>query len=401
MPVGPVIERDERLREYATERQWQILEAYWEHGGYGKTARALSLGVTTVQSSVNAVRKKAALQGYSPEHNLTHSIPDGYKLRGHSALYKRGESEPVLEWVKTTQDQARQEELLREMVAGLSGELVRVEPQPFAEKADDDLLAVYPIGDHHLGMYAWREEAGADYDMAKSERLLADAFDALTASMPPARQALVVFLGDLFHYDGLEPVTPTAKNQLDSDGRYALMVRTGVRLVRRAIATTLERHSCARVVVQAGNHDPSSSLFLAECLAAMYEDEPRVEVDTSPRAFHYHEFGRNLIGICHGHEVKKLDALPLIMARDRPEAWGRTRYRAWLTGHVHHDRVMDIQGTRVESFRVLPPSDAWADGKGYRAAREMKAILLHSRHGEVQRVSVRPEMFDGEGDSCA
>jgi DNA repair exonuclease SbcCD nuclease subunit len=250
-------------------------------------------------------------------------------------------------------------------------------------------------------MYAWQKEAGGDYDLARSEKLLTDAFVRLSSTLPEGGQALVAFLGDLFHYDGMEPVTPAHKNLLDADGRYPLMVRTGIRLVRRVLGIVLARHEQVHVVVQAGNHDPSSAIFLAECLAAVYDAEPRLTVDVSPRQFHYVEHGRNLIGVCHGHEVKKLEELPIVMAQDRPEAWGRTRYRTWLTGHVHRDRVVDASGVRVESFRVLPPTDAWADSRGYRGAREMKALLLHADHGEVQRVTVNPEMFNEDRAAAA
>jgi len=387
------IERDEELLKFATPRQAEILVAYWKHGTQKKTAAALGIAYQTVGGAILGVKRRAAKHGHSPDHDLTHQVPDGYKIKGVSTLYREGQEAPVLQWVKTNEDHERQMEILREMVAGLSGEIVPVKPLPGPDIKSDELLAVYPVGDHHLGMYAWKEESGGNYTMEIAERLLASAFSSLTTSLPKTGQALLVFLGDLFHYDSLEPVTPTAKNQLDSDGRYALMIRTGIRLVRNSIAAVMARHQTVHVIIQAGNHDPSSALFLAECLAALFENEPRISIDTSPRQFHYHEHGRNLVGVCHGHETKKLDALPLIMARDMPEAWGRTSHRFWMTGHVHQDRVVDVQGVRCESFRVLPPTDAWADGKGYRGTREMKALLLHQDHGEVQRVSVNPGMF--------
>ena len=132
---------------------------------------------------------------------------------------------------------------------------------------------------------------------------------------------------------------------------------------------------------------------LAEALAAIYEREPRISVDRSPSPFHYWRHGKNLIGVCHGHEARKLDKLPLLMATDRPRDWGETVHRYWYTGHVHSDRVLDVEGTRVESFRVLPPTDAWAHGKGYRSGREMKALVLHAEYGETMRVSFKPEMM--------
>ena len=94
--------------------------------------------------------------------------------------------------------------------------------------------------------------------------------------------------------------------------------------------------------------------------------------------------------------------LPLIMAGDRPEDWGKTIYRYFWTGHVHHSKVQpavssqDFTGCVVESFRVLPPNDAWAHQKGYRAYRDMKAVVFHEDYGEVARHTVNPRML-GEG----
>ena len=383
---------DEKFFIFATPRQREVLEAIIETGSQARAAEKLGVGHSTVSELMNRLRARAARQGYSPGHDMTRTVPDGFRMKGTSTLYD-ADGKVTQQWVKSTIDHERQAELLREMVAGFTAELPRYEPIEYVGPSADDLLAVYPVGDHHIGMSASRADAGDDYNIEAAKLLLARAFGRLTAALPAGGTALVSFLGDLFHYDGMDPVTPTHKNLLDADGRYAAMVKAGIKIVRHVLALVLERHETVHVIVQAGNHDPSSAIFLAECLAAVYENEPRITIDTSPRQFHYFEHGRNLVGVCHGHEVKKLTDLPIIMAQDRPEAWGRTRYRTWLTGHVHSDRVVDASGVRVESFRVLPPTDAWADSHGYRGAREMKALLLHAAHGEVQRVTVNPEMF--------
>tara|TARA_R110000772_G_scaffold180258_1_gene291507 strand:+ start:250 stop:645 length:396 start_codon:yes stop_codon:yes gene_type:complete len=130
-----------------------------------------------------------------------------------------------------------------------------------------------------------------------------------------------------------------------------------------------------------------------ECLHNIYEKEERVSIDRSPRHFHYFSHGSCLVGVHHGHGTKMAN-LPLIMAADRPEEWGKATHRYWWTGHIHHDSVKDHAGCRVESFRILPPADAWAANKGYRAGRDMKAIVLHSEFGEVARHIVNPAMLE-------
>ena len=101
-------------------------------------------------------------------------------------------------------------------------------------------------------------------------------------------------------------------------------------------------------------------------------------------AFHYFEFGKNLIGVHHGHSVKK-ENLGKVMAADRPEAWGRTKYRYWLTGHIHHRTVLEDFNVIVESFRTLAGKDAWHTNQGYRAGRDMTSIIYHKEYGESDR----------------
>lgn len=383
---------DETLRPYATARQWEILKAVDEHGTAEAAARHLKLSRGTITNTQKAVRDKAARQGYSPQHDMRRCVPDGFHLKGTSTLYD-AEGNERLQWVKTSIDHDRQMELFREAIAALTESLPREKPVLAPQVTADHLMACYPVGDHHFGMLAWGEEAGEDYDLQIGERLLTGAIDHLIKVAPPCSEAAIVLLGDFLHYDSFKAVTPTSNHLLDADSRFPKMVRAAIRAVRYMIRAALERHGRVRVIVEIGNHDLSSSVFLMEALYNIYEDEPRVIIDRSPGHFHYFRFGKNLVGTHHGHGVK-LDKLPLIMATDRAKDWGETEYRYWWTGHVHHDRVMDFNGCRAESMRILPPADAYAANAGYRSGRDMKAIILHKDYGEVARHIVNPAMLE-------
>lgn len=385
-------ERDEGYREYATESQWAYAEAWWRSGNTRAAAEEFGVHHTSVLRAIQAIEAKAARAGYAPQHGMIQTAPPGYAIRGTSTLYD-ADGTARLQWVKTKQDPDAMLMLAQEAAVSLAETLPRIKPSAAPSHTATALMAGYPIGDHHLGMYAWADEAGGSYDVGIAERLLDRAAAALVEAAPPADVALIAILGDFFHYDSLEPVTPTSKNLLDSDGRYAKMIAVGLRLARRVIETALGKHARVHVIVEPGNHDLSTSLFLAVALAALYEREPRVHVDTSPRHYHYYEFGKVLIGVHHGHGAKPAE-LPLIMASDQPEAWGRTRHKHWWTGHIHKGTKLDVQGVIVESFRVLPPTDAWAANRGYRGARNMTSIVYHREHGEVARNTICPEMLD-------
>tara|TARA_Y100000310_G_scaffold25627_2_gene24526 strand:- start:2779 stop:3963 length:1185 start_codon:yes stop_codon:yes gene_type:complete len=385
---------DPGLEEYSTERQWEIMQAWDEHGTSRLAAEALGINRSKVVAAHKRAKARAAKQGYAPEYGFIHQLPDGQKLRGVSTYYDK---EGVIrgQWVKSQEDRERQAQMMREMVASFASELPRAAPVPAPEQLGPaHLMACYPIGDPHIGMLAWDEETGANYDMKIAEKLFMGAIDYLIDTAPPCDEATVISLGDFFHYDSYEAVTPASRNQLDADSRYPKMIRAGVRIMRYYIARALIHHQRVNVIIEIGNHDPSTSIFFAECLANVYEDEPRVTVDNSPAHFHYFTFGKNLVGIHHGHGAKMAE-LPMIMAADRPQEWGRSQFRYWWTGHVHHDQVKDYHGTKIESFRVLAAPDAWAAQSGYRAVRDMKCIVLHKEHGEVGRFTVNPDMLKG------
>lgn len=386
-------EADSKLRPYATDAQWEAMEAIASEGGTRAAGRKLGRDNALVVRQRQAVLRKAAQHGYSPDHDLTHPVAPGQRLRGASTLYDLRTGDPVMQWVKSSADDEKREIFFREAIEAMKADAPKFTPIKGPAVASTSLCACYPIGDHHTGMLAWDKEAGDDWDLSIAEKMLCGAIEHLVNAAPPCAEAVVASLGDFLHYDGYKPVTPTNGHLLDADSRYPKMVRAAVRAIRYTIDCALRRHKHVRVIFAPGNHDLSLSIFMMELLSQVYENEKRVSVDTSPRHYHYFRFGKNLVGVHHGHGAK-MDKLPLIMATDRSEDWGATQYRYWWTGHVHHDQQKDYSGCRVESFRVLPPADAYAANAGYRSQRDMKAIILHKEYGEIARHIVNPAMLE-------
>jgi hypothetical protein len=385
--------RDFNLEQYATPGQWRAYCAFTEHGSFHKAAAELGLDRRGVARSVRTLLAKAAAKGYAPEKDLNHPLPDGQVLRGVSTLYD-GDGNLRQQWVKTQQEDIDKVAAWRATIDELVSQVKPADPIPEPPEGSiaEEILAGYPIGDHHLGMLAWRIETGEDWDLKIGEKMLWDTLGHLVRVAPAAETALIAFLGDFMHYDGHEAVTPTAGNALDADGRFPKMVRAAIRAMRNTIDQVARKHRNVRVIIEIGNHDLSSSIFLQEAMSVLYENSPRVTIDTSPAHYHYFEFGVNLIGVHHGHGAKAAQ-LPGIMATDQHEAWGRTQHRVWWTGHVHHMRAQEYPGATVESFRVLAPKDAWHHQKGYRSLRNMQGIAFHRDVGEIARATVNPGMF--------
>ncbi len=375
---------DEKLKEFATERQGEYFDAVNKHGSNQKAAKALGVGRRTVDQSLKALKKKAALHGYSPEHDMTKPSPVSHIVKGTSTLYDE-DGNQKMQWVKTNvkaQDIADITQLIVDaLVDQIAGASKRIKTP---KVSSTDLLTVYPMGDPHIGMYAWQDECGEDFDCEIAERDLQQAVDYLVDKAPATKEAVIVNLGDFYHSDTMDNMTRRSGNVLDVDSRWQRVMRIGVRIMCYIIDQALAKHQKGTVINEIGNHDDQSAYMLSLVLDAYYRNNKRVTIDLSPKTFHYFRFGKVFIGVTHGHNCKP-DTLGQIMAADRPEDWGATSQRYWYVGHIHHQTVKEVPGCTVESFRTLAAKDAYHASKAYRSGRDMMCIIHHKDHGEVGR----------------
>jgi len=364
-----------------------IIAALREHGSNRKAAAALGVNVRTVERR----RAKLALKGYSPDHDMTRTVPDGFNVKGVSTYYDE-DGRVRGQWVKSSADAERRDALMREAVEAMAADLPRVKPRKAKGSWRDDLLTVYPIGDPHLGMLSWPDETGQDWNLEVAKQVHCDAMAALVEASPDSETALMVNLGDALHFDSLEAKTPRGGNLLDADGRYAKIVDVAIATMRQCVESALAKHKRVHIICVPGNHDETGGLWLARLLAIAYEREPRVTVDTSPGVFAYYRWGKVLLGVHHGHTCKP-DKLPGVMAADRARDWGESEHRVWLTGHVHHESRKEYAGVTVETFGTLAARDAYAYTGGWRSRRDMQSLIFHAEHGEVARSKVNAAMF--------
>ena len=382
---------DSTLAQFATARQKEYLSALAKHGSPSKAASSIGVSPETINRSLRSLKAQAAVQGWAPAHDMTHMVPEGFKVRGVSTYYDE-EGKVRGQWVKSNTDDAAREKMLEEFAATLADSVKGLaKPTKPPKGGHEDFLVVVPMGDPHFGMYAWAAEAGADFDLDIAEKLTKSAIDRLIDSGPPADQALLLNLGDHFHADNQSERTSSG-NQLDVDGRWAKVQQVGLRSMIYCINKMLSKYPKVTVRINRGNHDGHSSYALALMLSCFFDKEPRVTIDLSP-AFHwYFTFGKILIGSTHGDTTKEKDMLG-VMAADQAEAWGSSKHRYWYVGHVHHKSVKEYPGGIVEYFRTLAPGDAWHRGQGYRAGRDMCMVVHHREHGEIERHRCDAGMF--------
>lgn len=331
------------------------------------------------------------LQGWAPNHDMVHTAPEGFTVKGVSTLYDR-QGQVAGQWVKTQQEGGAQRAAMEAAAAALAEGLPKTEPVPAPHITNDQLAAVYVLTDYHLGMLSWADETGADWDIDIAEDTLVKWFAAAIAAAPSAELAVFANIGDFLHWDGMDAVTPASKHILDADTRFQKLVRVAIRAQRRIIAMLLEKHQRVHVINAEGNHDPASSIWLREWLASVYENEPRITVDTSADPYYCIEHGNVSLFFHHGHKRKMEQVADVFVAKFR-EVFGRTKHSYAHTGHLHHDKVVENNLMTVEQHRTLAAPDAYASRGGWMSGRGAKVIVYHKQHGEVARLTINPEML--------
>lgn len=383
----------ELLLQYAiTPRQQEFIQAWITSGSTRNAAKATNSDSGTVSRAIRNCRKRAAKY----ERNLHTGVsqPDGYAIKGTSSLvdYRENpEGETLLQWVKTDQDKERQLELMREAVAAMCDEIPRLPAIKSPKLTNSNLLNLYVITDYHFGMLSWAEETGEDWDITIAENLLIKWFEAAIASSPDSETGVLCNLGDMVHFDGMDAITPTGHNLLDSDTRFSKIVRIVIRCLRTVIDMLLHKHKKLIIIMAEGNHDMASSVWLREMFAAMYERDKRITIDTSPDPYYCIEHGQTSLFFHHGHKKKPASVDDVFVAKFR-EVFGRTKFSYAHLGHMHHTWQKETNLMIVEQHRTLAAKDAYASRGGWLSGREASCITYHKDYGQTGRVTITPDM---------
>lgn len=299
--------------------------------------------------------------------------PDGLVLKGASVLSRDGRE--VVRWDKYGSDgQLTDATLAKAVREAMEDCPLTYDVFPLYDTAPH-LLTVIPLIDWHVGLLAWEEETGSNYDLNIAQDTLRRAMTDLVEATPPSAKCVVLGLGDLLHFDGYEARTERSGNMLDTDSRYPKVLRAALQLVKYTIDLALTRHETVDVRIMAGNHDTRAALAVAIALAEGYEKHPRVTVNDCPSYIWFERYGKVLLGATHGDKAKMAD-MPLLMAVDRPEDWAASTRRRVFTGHIHHERLREVGGVVVESLRSPVAKDAWHSFEGYRAGRSVYAYTF-------------------------
>jgi hypothetical protein len=339
----------------------ELVAAYEREGSYRKAAKALGMDECNVRRRLNSIK-------------------------GTSTLFNE-QGARVLTWVKADH---KNDEKHAEVLDAIRREVKPLKPAAKSRRGTNpDLLNCYVLTDFHLGMLAWGEETGGDWDIATAERTIDAWIEEAIARSPKARVGVLAQLGDFLHYDSLEAVTPTSGHVLDADTRFVRMIGVARRALQRCVDRMLQAHERVVVLHAEGNHDIASSAWLRELFAALYAKEPRVEIITRPDPYYAIEHGRTLLLFHHGHK-RTIQTLDTVLAAKFRAEFGRSAHVYAHTGHWHHLKRRETALMVIEQHRTLAAPDAYASRGGWLSGRSADVITYDANRGEVCRITVNP-----------
>lgn len=224
-------------------------------------------------------------------------------------------------------------------------------------------LVISPF-DLHYGKYGWSGEVGTNYDRAICGKLLHDKTDEMlqTVLKYNIEKIFIPVGSDFFHVDNKWHKTTNHTPQ-DVDGTFPQIYQDGINLMVEFI-DKLRQIAPIELFTTAGNHDEVLSFTLIHFLNGYYKNAEDVIVNPNATLRSYKVYGNTLLGFTHG-DNEKMNSLPNLMASEARTEWGQTQFRAFFTGHLHHEVIKDLHGVKIYQMPSLASSDRWHKAKGY------------------------------------
>lgn len=361
-----------------TPSQREAWELYQQLGSYSAVAKALGKHRKTVTQLVEKAQKYVSADEGIKDAMVGTKLSDIGNV--HSGWLKTDEASiyfrlPQPDHVKTTIEDIKE----------AFSDIPPCPVLPVPEERCDGLMTVYPIFDAHIGMKSWGDETGEDYDTSAAYDRITGAMGQCIASTPASERAVIIVGGDLLHANDQTNATPQSKHTLDVDTRHVKTMDVAIKTLAAAIELAAQKHDEVDVAVIPGNHDRDAYIGVMFALGERYRNVSSINVQREAGEFFVTDWGKVMLAAHHGDKAKA-ERLVMHMADEWPDLWGRTRFRYYFTGHLHHLKQLDVGGVQVEQVRAVAPRDAYAASHAYSARSEMQAITYCKDRGEISRV---------------
>ena len=294
-------------------------------------------------------------------------------------------------WIKTKRNAKPEVDNVQTIIEAMRSELLRFEPfEAMPLQADYDLCHMITITDLHVGMYAWHEETGNDWDLSLAYETATKSVEYL-ARQRNCEMGILNLQGDFYHHDGTG-LTPNHGHVLDCDGRWNKVLWTGVNIVRQSVQSMLQHCKNVTISIVRGNHDEKSTDSLAVALMIAYENEPRVTVLGDPKRYKMFVWGCQFIGFAHGDKVKAKNLHTKFLSEFGSD-YGAAEFRDLNSGHFHCEYIKEYSTHKERQHATIAGADNYAAEGDWKSKRQIRSVLFHKEYGEIANYIVTPKMI--------
>ena len=249
---------------------------------------------------------------------------------------------------------------------------------------EKDCTVVINLADLHLGKLVSESETGEKYniDIAK-ERFISSVKYLAQKSYQcySIKKFILSTLGDTLHIDTLKSTT-TAGTYVESDTRASKVFQTALDVITESIDILKEYAPEVEFININGNHCELSEQHLGIALKAYYRNDKQVKIDADPRNRKYRLIGENLLVWNHGDT--NVATLPLTVATEQAEMWGKSKFRIVQLGHLHSTKKRvyqsedEFNGVIVRHFSSLSGTDFWHDKNNFKGSQKRGTAIVYS-----------------------
>lgn len=332
------------------------------------------------------------------EEDKKEALDLSYIAKGYSTMYVDGNKK--VEWVKEQLDDKAYFEGLKKAIVKLCDSVPPFEQvdllSNYKTPSKDNLSVVIPIADLHLGLSIDPKSTshGIKWNREIAKKSFYESMEYIINASPQAEECVLIDCGDILHQADNKNQTPKSGHHLDVDGSYEDTMLDLFELMINTIYNCLKKFPKVYFHSTPGNHNDTISLILKCILKQHFRNNPRVVIDIDKyNNIYYHSFGKNLIAISHGDEVKPHNIESFIVSDNLHRISEFKNFVAFL-GHYHQEKEMVRGIVQVKYVKNAPPADKWADSL-FRSASglnpgNIKAFVFHDTQGIISTLTYNP-----------
>lgn len=254
------------------------------------------------------------------------------------------------------------------------------EIKPVRYTTDGDTLVI-KVPDLHIGLLAWADECGNNYDLkiAKKNFLYCISDVADRCKYKDIKQIVFATLGDILHVDNNLQQTSHGTFQ-QTDGRLGKIIEAAETMMIEALSM-LEPIAPIKYVYVSGNHDSLSGYLFAKLMETRYRMDKNIEFDVKPNPIKHVIIGKTLIIFHHGDApTKNIEQAAYNFCKE--QILSDIKWVEMNVGHLHDQFYYTKDGITIRHMPALCNSSYWEHQQLYKGDdRCVVCDIYNDEHG--------------------